>query len=242
MKFIDMSGWIMKEHGVPDSRITVLYRDTNNKTKITKWICQCECGNTFSADGVKIRNGWTRSCGCLQKEVTSKRTRADLTGQRFGHLTVIECLGTKNHTVLWKCQCDCGNITEGTSNNLLGHQKLSCGCLKSYGEELVSQYLNKNNVSFKKEYNLGNLKNLSKSSTRIDFAIIKNNVPIGFIEVDGIQHYDKNNPWYNRGVEENALLKQQYCLDNNIPLLHLFYNNGQIEYEELKHFLQKLEE
>ena len=25
-KFIDKSGWIMKEHGVPDSRLTVLYR------------------------------------------------------------------------------------------------------------------------------------------------------------------------------------------------------------------------
>jgi len=81
MKFIDMTGWIMKEHGVPDSRITVLEKDINNKSKITKWICKCECGNIFSADGAKIRNGWTRSCGCLQKEITSERTRADLTGQ-----------------------------------------------------------------------------------------------------------------------------------------------------------------
>ena len=242
MKLIDMSGWVMKEHGIPDSRITILYRDTNNKTKITKWICQCECGNIFSADGTKIRSGWTRSCGCLQKEITSKRTRSDLIGKRFGRLTVIECLGTKGHSVLWKCQCDCGNITEGTSNNLLTNQKLSCGCLKSRGEELVSQYLKENNIPFKQEYNLGNLKNLPKSSARIDFAIMKNDKPIGFIEIDGIQHYDKNNPWYNEGVENNVLLKKQYCLENNLPLLHLFYNNGQIKYEELKQFLQKLEE
>jgi len=38
-KFIDMTGWIMKEHGVPESRITVLRCDTENKSKITKWIC-----------------------------------------------------------------------------------------------------------------------------------------------------------------------------------------------------------
>lgn len=28
MKFIDMTGWIMKEHGVSDSKITVLYRNS----------------------------------------------------------------------------------------------------------------------------------------------------------------------------------------------------------------------
>ena len=36
----------------------------------------------------------------------------DLTGQRFGKLTVIEKSGTKNGSVLWKCECDCGNYTE----------------------------------------------------------------------------------------------------------------------------------
>ena len=241
-KFIDMTGWIMKQHGIADSRITVLERDNNNKTKITKWICQCQCGTIFSADGTKIRNGWTRSCGCLQKETTSKRTRIDLTGQQFGYLTPIECLGTKGNTVLWKCKCKCGNITEGTSNNLLSGQKRSCGCLKSYGEKLVADFLSNNNISFQKEYNLGNLKNIPKSTTRIDFAVIKNNIPIGFIEVDGIQHYDKNNPWYNKGVESNSILKEQYCLNNNIPLLHLFYDQGTINYQDLKNFLNKLGE
>lgn len=240
-KFIDMTGWVMKEHGVPESRITVLKRDTENKSKITKWICQCECGKIFSVDGTKLRNGWTKSCGCLQKEITSKRTRTDLTGQQFGYLTVIKPIGTYGHTVLWECKCKCGNIKQATSNNLLNGQTLSCGCLKSYGEALVSNYLKENDISFQQEYNLGNLRNIPKSITRIDFAIIKDNKPIGFIEVDGIQHYNKNNPWYNNGVEINATLKEQYCKDNNIPLLHLFYNDRKINYDELKNFLNKLE-
>ena len=242
MKKIDMTGWIMKEHGVPDSRITVLEQDKTNKTKITKWICQCECGKIFSADGTKIRSGWTKSCGCLQKEITSKRTRADLTGRQFGQLTVLECLGTKGHSVLWKCKCSCGNITTGTSNNLLSNQKLSCGCLKSCGELLVSQYLQEHNIPFKKEYNLGNLKNMPKSTASMDFAIIKDNKPIGFIEIDGVQHYDKTNPWYNDGVELNSQLKEKYCQQQNLPLLHLFYNKQHINYQELEQFLQTLEE
>lgn len=241
MKLIDMTGWVIKEHGVPESRITVLEKDLNNKTKITKWICKCECGTIFSAAGTKIRNGWTRSCGCLQKEVTSKRTRADLTGQQFGNLTVIKSLGTYGHTVLWECRCKCGNIKQATSNNLLSGQTHSCGCLKSYGELLVKQYLTEHNIEYQSEYNLGNLRNIPKSSARIDFAIIKNNLPIGFIEVDGVQHYDKNNPWHNQGVEENSELKEKYSQKYNIPILHLFYNNNQLNLQKLENFLSKLE-
>ena len=58
--------------------------------------------------------------------------------------------------------------------------------MKSYGEALVKQYLEQHNIDYKSEYSLGNLKNISKSYTRIDFAILQKNQPIGFIEIDGI--------------------------------------------------------
>lgn len=243
MKLIDMSGWIMKEHGVPDSKITVLYRDAQNKTKITKWICQCECGKIFSSDGTKLRSGWTKSCGCLQKEVTSARTRADLTGQQFGNLTVLECLGTKGHSVAWRCLCKCGNIKEVTSNNLLSGETLSCGCLRSRGEELVGQILQNYNITFIKQYSLGNLKGLPKSCAKLDFGIINTQQQlIGAIEVNGIQHYDTNNPWYNQGVEDNLILKQNYCEENHIPFLVIDYINKTIDINELLEFLQPFKE
>lgn len=49
-KFIDMSGWIMKEHGVPDSRIIVINR-ANNQGKHIAWNCICECGNSLIIRG-----------------------------------------------------------------------------------------------------------------------------------------------------------------------------------------------
>lgn len=56
-------------------------------------------------------------------------TFIDLTGQRFGSLTVIERDFTKS-TTAWKCQCDCGNECVVFSANLTrGHTK-SCGCLR----------------------------------------------------------------------------------------------------------------
>lgn len=48
-KLIDMTGWVMKEHDVPDSRITVLRRVDDYISpkgyRVTQWECKCECGN-----------------------------------------------------------------------------------------------------------------------------------------------------------------------------------------------------
>lgn len=49
----------------------------------------------------------------------------DLTGQKFGKLTVLEYIGNKK----WRCECDCGNIKDIYSNNLRNGLTRSCGCL-----------------------------------------------------------------------------------------------------------------
>jgi len=57
----------------------------------------------------------------------------DLTGQKFGRLTVFEYLGARKMKSWWKCQCECGNIIETNTNHLhSGHTK-SCGCLNKEG-------------------------------------------------------------------------------------------------------------
>lgn len=35
------------------------------------WLCMCDCGNEFVASASSLRNGGTKSCGCLRRE-TSK--------------------------------------------------------------------------------------------------------------------------------------------------------------------------
>lgn len=54
--------------------------------------------------------------------------KLDLTGQRFGKLTVLEECGRRGGGVLWRCRCDCGNITEVRSNHLRRGAVVSCGC------------------------------------------------------------------------------------------------------------------
>ena len=53
----------------------------------------------------------------------------DITGQRFGRLTVIAHAGSDKHKQsLWLCQCDCGNVVTLPKTNLRNGTK-SCGCL-----------------------------------------------------------------------------------------------------------------
>jgi len=55
----------------------------------------------------------------------------DLTGQRFGRLTVIsECHEQQRRYVRWICQCDCGNTTQPIPGcHLRSGNTKSCGCL-----------------------------------------------------------------------------------------------------------------
>lgn len=39
------------------------------------WECRCDCGSTTKVLGYDLKNGKTRSCGCLRKEVTAIRSR-----------------------------------------------------------------------------------------------------------------------------------------------------------------------
>ena len=56
----------------------------------------------------------------------------DLTGKKFGFLTVIQRAqtNTKSGHAQWECECDCGNANIIVSGSHLrsGHTQ-SCGCL-----------------------------------------------------------------------------------------------------------------
>ena len=60
----------------------------------------------------------------------------DLTGKRYGKLTVIK-RAEKNHvspcgtvSVIWVCQCDCGNIVLVLGKNLRSGKSTNCGCIR----------------------------------------------------------------------------------------------------------------
>ena len=54
----------------------------------------------------------------------------DMTGQRFGMLTVIEQVYDRRRTphTRWLCQCDCGSRVIVAGGNLRSGNTTSCGC------------------------------------------------------------------------------------------------------------------
>lgn len=70
----------------------------------------------------------------------------DLTGKRFGNLTVIRNIGKDKHgNRLWECSCDCGNKSSvyRAKDLNIGKYK-SCGCLSK--RQLKKEYNLKNNL------------------------------------------------------------------------------------------------
>lgn len=53
-------------------KLTVKANGPNNQNNRTTWLCQCDCGNETTVDTDKLRNGNTKSCGCLRFTATFK--------------------------------------------------------------------------------------------------------------------------------------------------------------------------
>jgi hypothetical protein len=110
------------------------------------FLCKCDCGNEKIVRMNELRSGKTKSCGCLNREMTSKSNTIDLTGKRFGKITVVERSSSKSKTnkVLWICRCDCGNEITTLSTYLTSGDTNSCGCHKIEVGNQLQEYIESN--------------------------------------------------------------------------------------------------
>lgn len=64
--------------------------------------------------------------------------KEDLTGRRFGRLTVIaETDERRKGSVVWLCKCDCGTVKKVSAQGLKCGRTLSCGC---YNREIITTH------------------------------------------------------------------------------------------------------
>lgn len=78
--------------------------------------------NAYIYNLYKVGNSLCNSCA---KELNKK----DLTGQRFGRLTVTRESNQIGKRRMWSCVCDCGNTLEVRDDSLERGNTKSCGCL-----------------------------------------------------------------------------------------------------------------
>lgn len=67
--FIDLTG-------TKFGRLLVIRRAKNRNKESTCWLCVCDCGEERIVYSQSLRSGYTKSCGCLQRDVAR--------GHRFG--------------------------------------------------------------------------------------------------------------------------------------------------------------
>lgn len=113
-------------------KLTAVERTGDTQEGYFVWRCQCDCGQEVLVNSKRLMRGTVTDCGCVPKtNARNGRSAEDLTGRRFGKLTVLHRADNKNGRTHWVCQCDCGNLHTASAKDLKrGHCK-SCGCLRS---------------------------------------------------------------------------------------------------------------
>lgn len=70
----------------------------------------------------------------------------DLTGQKFGKLSVIEFVGIQNHKAMFKCKCECGKECVKQGVLLTNGKTKSCGCLAEKNTDQTTHGLSKTHL------------------------------------------------------------------------------------------------
>ena len=235
-KFIDMTGWKMSEHGIPDSRITVINK-APNMGKHTAWNCLCDCGASVVIRGDQLRSGIAKSCGCLFREISAENCRKigqnnkgraaahrkNLINQVFDRLTVIEYYETINGRGHWRCLCECGEEAIVATDHLLSGHTKSCGCITSVGEEKIKKIFAQNGVNYISQYNFEDL--IDKKKLKFDFAIFRGQALHCLIEYQGSQHFMNMGKSSWNSPQEHDKMKREYCKKNNIRLIEISYKD-----------------
>lgn len=120
------------ETGKRYGKLTVIQFDSINKSGVLLWQCHCDCGKDSVVIGGSLRNGQTKSCGCLRghcnpAEILS--TRINEAGNKYARLTVVKFDGMRKKQTTWQCQCECGGVVVVSGHSLRSGNTKSCGCL-----------------------------------------------------------------------------------------------------------------
>lgn len=210
----------------------------SGKTRRTMWTCRCDCGRVKDVGARALKTGMSMSCGCLQKERVSEALTDDLTGRRFGFLTVryrngsMHGNGSGGKAAVWHCVCDCGRELDVPGWLLKNGDYSSCGCNKTSKYELyVMQYLEScgyvQDVDYFREKTYSGLVGCGGGSLRFDFFVCLHSGELVLIECQGAQHY-RPVKWFGgeatfQKQQANDVVKREFAIASGLRLVELPY-------------------
>lgn len=213
---------------------TILDKTEERRNTYVVFKCQCDCGNIAYKTISEIKSAEGKYC--------QKCHIKDISGQKFGKLTAIKHLGTdKNRHSEWLCECECGNTVVMTLSHLLyAKYPPSCGkCISSHGEQKIMEILDVLNIEYETQKTFENCRFTQTGAlAKFDFYLPQLNL---LIEYDGSQHFKEISHWESlEKVQARDAYKNQWCKENNIPLIRIPYT----QYTKLttKYLLNLIEE
>lgn len=109
------------------NKLTAVEPCGKNKHRRRLWVFRCDCGKQVERILGKVRTGILKSCG--SKGFCAIRL-PDLTGNKYGYLTVISYEAREKQGWFWNCQCVCGKFKLFRTHSLVRKGAKSCGCRK----------------------------------------------------------------------------------------------------------------
>lgn len=106
-------------------KLLVLEKLETRRGRSVLWKCRCDCGKLCEKTTGELTSGFSNSCGCGWRQPAVHQ------GERFGKLTAVAPTEKRTcKSVVWICQCDCGNQVEVRATMLTSGHTTSCGCVK----------------------------------------------------------------------------------------------------------------
>jgi very-short-patch-repair endonuclease len=140
--------------------------------------------------------------------------------------TLFESFIYNNNTTKLHLKCNIDNHEWfPTYNSFIKCDKGCPICNDSHGESIINRILTEKNITFKREYKFENCK--YKKLLQFDFYLPEHNI---CIEYDGVQHFESIEKWGGEKTLKDTQIrdgiKTKYCLENNIKLIRIRYNEN----------------
>lgn len=157
---------------------------------------------------------------CLATNYPDIASEWDYFKNDFTPFDVMSKSGRKVWWICSECKYEWKSVIGWRTHNGRGCPQ----CNESKGEQRIRKYLESNKIKFIKEFQFDDLIGTGNGFLRFDFAIFDNNELISLIEYDGQFHFKKvHKDDYHETIVIHDQIKDEYCDDNNIPLLRIPY-------------------
>lgn len=195
------------------------------------WQCT-KCGHLFKRSPAIMFNQNILSCPWCEthpfkdsNEMIIEKAQ-ELWGTEYSILDILQATNKNGSKRILVSHNKCGFKYEVNLWNFL-HGQGCPRCKSSHGERRVRNYLIKNKFYFQEQYPI----TINNTILKLDFYLEESDNKFA-IEYNGIQHYQpvdffNGAAGYAKQIERDKL-KEKYCIENNIQLIIIPYNDESI--------------